>query len=347
MSTSLSAPSPSPEVGETAASAIITPLQVRGRSFTAVVLRLTGPADKSFYDSLEALMRQAPHFFINAPLVVDLAEAPDFLDKADFVKLARQLRARKLAVIGIQNGTPEQGVAAFAAGLTTLQGGRDANLERTVRPAAFAAEKARAEAAAEAAKAEAAAEAARPGAAAEAARAEAATAATADPAKDGAATDEPAKPAAPHPEAARPADASDAATPDAAQTDAAQADAAQTDAAKPGAGSTAASVIVTEPVRSGQRIYADRGDLVVMAPVSSGAELIAHGNIHVYGPLRGRALAGVNGDKTARIFCQSLEAELVAIAGLYRTSDDMPADLRNKRAQAFLQDDTLKIEPLK
>lgn len=339
MSTSLSAPSPSPEVGETAASAIITPLQVRGRSFTAVVLRLTGPADKPFYDSLEALMRQAPHFFINAPLVVDLAEAPDFLDKADFVKLARQLRARKLAVIGIQNGTPEQGVAAFAAGLTTLQGGRDANLERTVRPAAFAAEKARVEAAAEAARSEAAKEAAQAEPAGDDATKDAA-------AKDAATKDGPAKSDAPQAEAVP----SDPETSDSTKSDAARpADSKPEDPkpaeARPEAG--AASVIVTEPVRSGQRIYADRGDLVVMAPVSSGAELIAHGNIHVYGPLRGRALAGVNGDKTARIFCQSLEAELVAIAGLYRTSDDMPADLRNKRAQAFLQDDTLKIEPLK
>ena len=342
MSTSLSAPSPSPEVGETAASAIITPLQVRGRSFTAVVLRLTGPADKPFYDSLEALMRQAPHFFINAPLVVDLAEAPDFLDKADFVKLARQLRARKLAVIGIQNGTPEQGVAAFAAGLTTLQGGRDANLERTVRPAAFAAEKARAEAAAQAAKE----------AAKEAAKAEPAGEAVGEAAaRDAAAKDEPARSDAAQAEAVPPdsekfdPEKSDAAGPAASKPAASKPEDSNPDAARPEAG--AASVIVTEPVRSGQRIYADRGDLVVMAPVSSGAELIAHGNIHVYGPLRGRALAGVNGDKTARIFCQSLEAELVAIAGLYRTSDDMPADLRNKRAQAFLQDDTLKIEPLK
>lgn len=334
MSTSLSAPSPSPEVGETAASAIITPLQVRGRSFTAVVLRLTGPADKPFYDSLEALMRQAPHFFINAPLVVDLAEAPDFLDKADFVKLARQLRARKLAVIGIQNGTPEQGVAAFAAGLTTLQGGRDANLERTVRPAAFAAEKARVEAAAEAARSEAAKEAAQ------------AEPAGDDATKDAAAKDGPAKSDAPQAEAVPPdPETSDLTTSDAARPADSKPEDAKPAEARPEAG--AASVIVTEPVRSGQRIYADRGDLVVMAPVSSGAELIAHGNIHVYGPLRGRALAGVNGDKTARIFCQSLEAELVAIAGLYRTSDDMPADLRNKRAQAFLQDDTLKIEPLK
>jgi septum site-determining protein MinC len=100
-------------------------------------------------------------------------------------------------------------------------------------------------------------------------------------------------------------------------------------------------------VRSGQRIVAEHGDLVVVASVSSGAELIAHGNVHVYGRLRGRALAGVDGDRTARIFCQSLEAELIAIAGLYKTSDDLGADVARKRVQAFLDDDALCIEVLK
>jgi septum site-determining protein MinC len=81
--------------------------------------------------------------------------------------------------------------------------------------------------------------------------------------------------------------------------------------------------------------------------VGSGAELIAHGNIHVYGRLRGRALAGVNGDRKARIFCQSLEAELIAIAGLYKTSDDLGAAVREQRVQAFLDQDVLCVEPLK
>lgn len=107
------------------------------------------------------------------------------------------------------------------------------------------------------------------------------------------------------------------------------------------------ALVLTEPVRSGQRIFADRGDLVVVAPVSSGAELIAHGNIHVYGRLRGRALAGVNGDRSARIFCQSLDAELIAIAGLYRTSEDLGPEVRKQRIQAFLREDTLCVEALK
>lgn len=109
----------------------------------------------------------------------------------------------------------------------------------------------------------------------------------------------------------------------------------------------APSLLVTEPVRSGQRIFADGGDLVIVASVGSGAEVIARGNIHIYGKLRGRALAGANGDTNARIFCQSLEAELVAIAGVYKTSDDLLPWVREQRAQVFLSDDALRIEPLK
>lgn len=107
------------------------------------------------------------------------------------------------------------------------------------------------------------------------------------------------------------------------------------------------TLLITTPVRSGQRIVAERGDLVVVAPVSSGAELIAHGSVHVYGSLRGRALAGVHGDREARIFCQSLEAELIAIAGLYMTSENLGPAVTKQRVQAFLEDDALRVEPLK
>ena len=116
-----------PKVGVVAATA--QPLQVRGRSFTAVVLRLDGAPDRAFFDALDALMRQAPHFFVNAPLVLDLEQAEGLDEKADFVKFARALRARRLTAIGIQNARAEQGVAAFGAGLITLQGGREAALE--------------------------------------------------------------------------------------------------------------------------------------------------------------------------------------------------------------------------
>jgi septum site-determining protein MinC len=111
--------------------------------------------------------------------------------------------------------------------------------------------------------------------------------------------------------------------------------------------SNGTALLVTEPVRSGQQIFAERGDLVVVTSVSPGAELIAHGNIHVYGALRGRALAGVHGDNAARIFCETLDAELIAIAGLYKLSDAIDPSLRRRRVQAFLDDGTLRIEPLK
>ena len=108
------------------------------------------------------------------------------------------------------------------------------------------------------------------------------------------------------------------------------------------------SRIVNHPVRSGQQIYAPDGDLIVVGAVSAGAEVIADGNIHIYGALRGRALAGVKGDVETRIFCQSLEAELISIAGRYRISEQINLDLadRGKAMQIHLADDRLVIDHL-
>lgn len=106
--------------------------------------------------------------------------------------------------------------------------------------------------------------------------------------------------------------------------------------------------MITQPVRSGTQIYAAGADLIVMAPVSAGAELIADGNIHVYSTLRGRALAGVRGDTNARIFCQSLEADLLSIAGNFRVFEDGPApELKSKSVQVYLEGEQLIIAPLK
>ncbi|MEX0385619.1 septum site-determining protein MinC [Spiribacter onubensis] len=117
-------------------------------------------------------------------------------------------------------------------------------------------------------------------------------------------------------------------------------------AAEPRAHENGAARLVTQPVRSGQQVYARGGDLVVSAPVSAGAELMADGHIHVYGTLRGRALAGVQGDVNARIFCQSLEAELVAVAGHYRLSEQIDAGLRGAPAMIRLRGDELEIDAL-
>jgi septum site-determining protein MinC len=101
--------------------------------------------------------------------------------------------------------------------------------------------------------------------------------------------------------------------------------------------------LVTQPVRSGTQIYARGSDLVITAPVSAGAEVIADGNIHIYSVLRGRALAGASGDTEARIFCSRLEAELVSIGGRYLVSEQLPADRRNVPVQIALVDDELTI----
>jgi septum site-determining protein MinC len=102
--------------------------------------------------------------------------------------------------------------------------------------------------------------------------------------------------------------------------------------------------IVSEPVRSGQQIYAEHGDLVILSAVSPGAEVIADGCVHVYGKLSGRAIAGARGDESARIFCRKLDAELVAIAGIYAVSEQMKDSPRGAAAMAYLDQGRLRIE---
>ncbi|GLU30360.1 septum site-determining protein MinC [Trinickia caryophylli] len=107
------------------------------------------------------------------------------------------------------------------------------------------------------------------------------------------------------------------------------------------------TLIVDKPLRSGQQVYA-KGDLIVLGVVSYGAEVIAEGNIHVYAPLRGRALAGVHGNHDARIFSTCCEPELISIAGIYRTTENpLPADVIGKSVQIRLADEKLIIEPLR
>ena len=105
------------------------------------------------------------------------------------------------------------------------------------------------------------------------------------------------------------------------------------------------SLIIEKPIRSGQSVSFAEGDITVLGSVASGAELVAGGSIHVYGTLRGRAMAGF-AYKNGRIFCSKLHAELLAIDGVYKTADEMDAKLRGKPIQAWTRDDTLMIAPL-
>ena len=108
------------------------------------------------------------------------------------------------------------------------------------------------------------------------------------------------------------------------------------------------TLVIDKPLRSGQQVYAKGGDVIVLGAVNPGAEVIADGNVHVYGPLRGKAVAGSKGNKEARIFTTCLEPELIAIAGVYRTSETaIPPDVAGKPAQVRLVGDKLVMESLK
>jgi len=112
------------------------------------------------------------------------------------------------------------------------------------------------------------------------------------------------------------------------------------------ADSNVSTLIHNQPVRSGQRIYARNRDLIVNAGVAAGAEVMADGCLHIYGPLHGRAMAGARGDPAARVFCQQFDAELVSIAGVFRVFETIPAELAGMPVQAWLAGEDLHFAPI-
>ena len=136
--------------------------------------------------------------------------------------------------------------------------------------------------------------------------------------------------------AAQAAPASARAAPEPAPAKPAAAPAAKAADSKPG-------LVQKTPVRSGQQLYAENRDLTVLSTVGAGAEVISDGSIHIYGALRGRALAGARGNADARIFCREFHAELVAVAGHYKVMEEVPKELRGKAVQIWLDQDQLKI----
>ena len=223
------------------------PFELKGSLFTLTVLHLFKPDRTAIERYLAEKIKQAPSFFNNTPVVIDLEGMAEPRDGVDFKGLYDLLRGHGMIPVGIRNGSPKQQASARLAGLPVLPESRAAS-------------------------------------------------------------------AAKKPERAEP-------TP-------------------------ARSRLVNHPVRSGQQIYAPDGDLIVLGAVSAGAEVIADGNVHIYGVLRGRALAGVKGDLKTRIFCQSLEAELISIAGHYRISEQLEPTDRGKAVQVRLVEDRLIIEQL-
>jgi len=235
------------------APASVRPFQIRGRFLTAIAIRPeTDPADPAFLSALDAQMAQTPHFFSDAPVLIDFEKAPELTDAGTIRALVEALRARQLRVFGVQNADEAQEGTARGLGLIPIRAGREAPLPTDRQRRAERLEKLM------------------------------------------------------PPE----------------------------------------NKIITKPVRSGQMVVAERGDLTIVGSVASGAELVAGGSIHVYGRMRGRAMAGVHGDESARIFCHTLDAELLAIAGLYQTNETFEAGLIGRNVHVFLEGETLKVEAL-
>ncbi len=210
--------------------------QLKGSLFTLTVLKLNSIDFETFETEIAETIKQAPKFFENSPIVIDLQALSQIAVEVDFKKLIELCRTFTLIPIGVRNGNPDQHKQAIEAQLAILPNIKQAEPVKEETP----------------------------------------TKKTADvtPKSEGPTVKSPTR-------------------------------------------------VITQPVRSGKQIYAEGGDLLILAPVSHGAEVIADGNIHVYGPLRGRALAGVQGDSTARIFTTELDAELVSIAGQYKVSEEL------------------------
>ena len=261
------------------------PLTIRSRIYTAIVLR---PPQRGYPDFLAALdnrLNQAPNFFRDSPVVIDLQEIDDAERPFDLPAMVAELQRRSIHAVGVENVSDRQASQARTVGLPILRGGRETALAQPRRDEGNKAivREIRGQA------------------------------------------NDPARGRADGPKSASASDSSAPTTAPAVPTPA---------------------MIISAPVRSGQQVFSDAGDLIVTAPVSPGAELIARGHIHCYAPMRGRAIAGCDGNAEARIFLHTLEAELVAIAGLYKLSDDFDRALSGRPVQAFLKDDALLFQLL-
>jgi len=239
-------------------------VELKGSVFTLTVLRLRSFDVESVGAAIRERIAQAPRFFKNAPIVLDLKDLNSINKTYNFNQLLSTLREKHLLIpVGVRHGSPTQNEAALQAGLAIMQSGDTFTDEL-----------------------------------------------------DSADTQAPANPNGEQAESMQPRRQSSTAT------------------------------FVDHPIRSGQQVYAKGGDLIITAAVNAGAEVLADGNIHVYAPLRGRALAGIQGDENARIICQCMEAELISIAGNYRVFDEVPEQYLRKPVQVYLQGDKLNINPI-
>lgn len=246
--------------------------QLKGSLFTITVLQLFNSDETEFKDQLDLTISQAPKFFENAPIVIDLNEFDGSKMTLNFEAIIQMMRTAKLIPFGIRGGDLDVQRQAIANGLAILHNSPNAN--HVLKPASKKMENR--------------------------------------------------KPAAESKKAA---------------TD-------ETESKKEAPIASAHAKVITQPVRSGQQIYAKNADLIILSSVSHGAEILADGHIHVYGPLRGRALAGIMGNTEARIFCRSLDAELISVAGRYLVSEQLETYKDQQDLQIYLEEEQIKVSKL-
>jgi septum site-determining protein MinC len=283
--------------------------KIKNGTVPVFVIHITTLDMERLKSELEKRSAQMPGFFANTPVVLGLAGIAGSDLVPDFADLTHFLVAHGMRVAGVQGGSEAQRLAAAMAGLGLFPEAPARKAGQTRAAPSPEAEKA----------------------------GDTATGAPPEPcAGDEQAPMQPELPgleggSAPGtPPADAPAEAPTAVEPAAAQP-----------LQRP-------TLVIDKPVRAGQRIHAEGANLVVLAIVNAGAELIADGDIHVYAPLRGRALAGARGNEGGRIFVQSMEAELVSVAGYFQVFEEgLPDTIRGKAVQVYLRDGQLRLEPLR
>ncbi|HEY2746239.1 MAG TPA: septum site-determining protein MinC [Polyangia bacterium] len=251
--------------------------EIKGTIAPVTVLCLCSTALDAIETELRARIAQAPQMFLNAPIVIDVADVESELESLSLSGLVARLRACKLMPVGIAHLPADRVALAVEHDLAILQLGFGRTRGARANSSA------------------------------------------------------PQMQAAPSPP---PVAQAPAPTPAAAPSPAARAE------------PPPPTLTITSPVRGGQVVYAAGTDLVVMAAVNPGAQVIADGHIHVYGRLMGRALAGAHGRSDARVFCSSLEAELVSVGGEFLSADEIPEKLRGKSAQIFVEHGTVRVASL-
>jgi septum site-determining protein MinC len=332
--------------GRGARAARAAAFELKGVMTSLAVMRLSTEDLEQIDQQLRVKVAQLPQFFQDAPVVLDLGAVPDGGATLPLGGLVRLLRAYQLIPVGVTNCGDIARAVAVGLGLGVMPY-RSTTAGQTGRPAVAAAQPVARPTAQEP-----------PGETTpppevQAAPAPARKLVSAVPANHYAAAGRSriaaAAAAAVRKARGLPPLAAPAAAPVATPTPSlapAQAASQLAATSAPTPGVAGSPMIVRNPVRAGQVIYARNSDLLVLAPVNPGAEVIADGNVHIYSTLRGRAVAGAQGDVNARVFCQRLHAELVAVAGAYIMAEDIPRASRGQAVQVHMDGGECRISPL-